>query len=99
MRDLSKPLAPSIGDPVKKKKSCTPTNMENCSAYGHNAKGTKGEKGGTKKKRKGRMFGSGMSEKKRKAAYARSKQMQGLYPSSGGTKKKSGGPSTQKDKS
>ena len=56
MRDLSKPLAPTFGDPVKKNggsknKSCTPTNMKHCSAYGDNAKGPKGKKGGKKPKR------------------------------------------------
>ena len=55
MRDLSKPLAPTFGDPVKKNggnnnKSCTPTNMKNCSAYGHDAEGTGGRKGGQKSK-------------------------------------------------
>lgn len=59
MRDLSSPLAPTYGDPVKKKKkggsknkSCTPTNMKHCSAYDDNAQGPKGPKGGPKPKGK-----------------------------------------------
>ena len=103
MRDLSKPLAPTFGDPVKKNgssnnKSCTPTNMKHCSAYSDNAKGPGGNKGGSKKKRKGKMFGRFLSGNKTEDAYYRSEQMKGAYPSSGGTKDKSGGPSTQKDK-
>ncbi len=105
MRDLSKPLSPTFGDEKKKpktkkpkNKNCTPTNMDACEGVGGpGAKGPKGKKGGPKKKPKGKMFGSGMSGKKREAAYYRSQQMRGAYASSGGTKNKSRA-STQDDR-
>ena len=95
MRDLSTPLSATFGDEKKKggskNKKCTPTNMEACEGVGGpGAKGPGGKKGGTKNKRKGKMFGAGMSGKKRKAAYATSKQMRGAYPSSGGGKQEEG---------
>ena len=94
MRDLSTPLSATFGDEKKKKnnnKNCTPTNMHACEGVGGpGAKGPGGKKGGPKNKRKGKMFGSLMSGKKRKAAYATSKQMRGAYPSSGGGKQEEG---------
>ena len=80
MRDLSTPLSPTFGGDKKKKKkkggsknkNCTPTNMHACEGVGGpGAKGPGGKKGGPKNKRKGKMFGSGMSGKKREAAYDR----------------------------
>jgi hypothetical protein len=80
MKRLDTPLAPTVfpnggGDKKKKKKKekvCRPGNMKACEGVGGpDAKGPGGKKGGPKKKRKGRMFGSGMSGKKREEAYYR----------------------------
>ena len=67
MKRLDTPLAPTVfpnggGDDKKgkgKNKSCTPTNMKHCSAYGDNATGPKGPKGGKPTRRgKGSNFRS-----------------------------------------
>ena len=57
MKRLDTPLAPTVfpnGGGDEKNKSCTPTNMKNCSAYGDNAKGPKGRKGGPKSPKRGK---------------------------------------------